>query len=69
MIKRQTLIPLGVVLGVCFVLSGVLKDDDTGVLGVLSYISWFGFLALALFFIGVAVTTIVRSRRRLDGRT
>ncbi len=67
MIKRQTLIPLGVLLVVCFVGSGLLKDENSGVLGVLSYAAWFGFLALAVFFIGVAAVTIVRNRRQLDG--
>ncbi len=67
MIKRQTLIPLGALLAVCFVASGLLKDDNTGALGVLSYLAWFGFLILAVFFIVVAVFTIVRNRRRLDG--
>ncbi|HEY1360576.1 MAG TPA: hypothetical protein VGF21_19905 [Thermoleophilaceae bacterium] len=67
MIKRQTLIPLGALLVVCFVGSGLLKDENSGPLGVLSYMAWFGFLALVLFFIAVAVVTIVRNRRRLDG--
>ena len=67
MIKRQTLIPLGVLLAVCFVGSGALKDENSGVLGALSYAAWFGFLALAVFFIVVAVVTIVRNRRRLHG--
>ncbi len=67
MIKRQTLIPLGALLVVCFVGAGVLKDENSGALGVLSYAAWFGFLALVVFFIAVAVATIVRNRRRLDG--
>ncbi len=67
MINRQTLIPLGALLVVCFVGSGVLKDKSSGALGVLSYAAWFGFLALVVFFIAVAVVTIVRNRRRLDG--
>ncbi len=67
MFKRQTLIPLGALLVVCFVGAGLLKDENSGALGVLSYAAWFGFLALVVFFIAVAVATIVRNRRRLDG--
>jgi hypothetical protein len=67
MIKRQTLIPLGALLVVCFVGAGLLKHENSGALGVLSGAAWFGFLALALFFIVVAVITIVRNRRRLNG--
>jgi hypothetical protein len=63
MIKRQTLIPLGALLIACFVASGLLKDDES----VFAYAAWFGFLALTLFFIAVAVVTIVRNRRRLNG--
>jgi hypothetical protein len=69
MIKRRTLIPLGVLLAVCFVVSGILKDEDSGALGVVSYAAWFGFLGLALFFVVVAVLTIARNRRRLRDRT
>jgi hypothetical protein len=67
MIKRQTLIPLGALLAVCFVGAGLLKHEHSGVLGVLSGVAWFGFLALAIFFIAVAMMTIVRNRRRLNG--
>ena len=67
MIKRQTLIPLGALLVICFVGSGLLKDESSGALGVLSYAAWFGFLVLAVFFIAVAAVTIVRNRRRLNG--
>ncbi len=67
MIKRQTLIPLGALLVVCFVGAGLLKNDNSGALGVLSGIAWFGFLALVVFFIAVAVVTIVRNRRHLNG--
>lgn len=68
MIKRQTLVPLGALLVICFIGSGLLKDEGSGLLGVLSYIAWFGFLLLALFFIGVAVVTITRNRRRLGAQ-
>ncbi len=67
MIKRQTLIPLGALLVVCFIGSGVLKDQNSGVLGVLSYAAWFGFIVLAVFFVAVAAVTIVRNLRRLNG--
>ena len=67
MLKRQTLIPLGALLVVCFVGAGVLKHEKSGALGVLSDAAWLGFLALAAFFIVVAMVTIVRNRRRLNG--
>ena len=67
MIKRQTLIPLGALLAVCFIGSGLLKDQNSGLLGVLSYAAWFGFIILAVFFIAVAAVTIVRNLRRLNG--
>ena len=67
MIKRQTLIPLGALLVVCFIGSGLLKDQNSGPLGVLSYAAWFGFIILAVFFIAVAAVTIVRNLRRLNG--
>jgi hypothetical protein len=65
MIKRKILIPLGALLVVCFIGSGLLKDDNSGALGVLSYAAWFGFLVLVLFFVAVAVMAIVRSLGRL----
>ena len=67
MIKRQTLIPLGVLLGVCFIGAGVLKHKHSGALGVLSNVAWLGFLVLTVFFIAVAVMTILRNRSGLNG--
>ncbi|HEX3561207.1 MAG TPA: hypothetical protein VHU24_00100 [Solirubrobacterales bacterium] len=65
MTKRKTLIPLAALLVAFFIGSGVLKDNNSGVLGVLSYICWFGLIVLVVYFITVAVMTIVRNRRRL----
>jgi hypothetical protein len=56
------LVPAALVL---FAGSGVLKDDDSGVLGVLSYICWFGFMALTL---AVIVLLAVAGVRRALGR-
>lgn len=67
MIKRQTPIPLGALLVVCFVGAGLLKDQNSGALGVLSNAAWLGFLALAVFFVAVSAVTIVRNHRRPDG--
>ena len=66
MFTRRTLLPLGALLVLCFIGSGALKNDHSGVLGVLSNASWLGFLALTLFFVVTAVVTIVNNRRRLS---
>jgi len=49
---------------VLFALSGIFKDDTHGVRWVLGGVGWFGFLLTTLVLVGVAVTFLVRSRRR-----
>ncbi len=61
-VTRQTLILLGGLWLVCFVLSGVFKNGH-GVGAALGTAGWLGFLVLTLLFIVVAVMTIVRNRR------
>jgi hypothetical protein len=51
------LLPLDLVL---FIGSGILKDNDSGVLGVLSYICWFGFGLITLAVIALLAVAGVR---------
>ena len=48
-----------------FVGSGILKDKDSGLLGVLSYICWFGFILLT---VALIVLLAVAGVRRVLGR-
>ncbi len=56
------LLPLDLVL---FVGSGILKDKDSGVLGVLSYICWFGFLLLTVALLVLLAVAGARSLVKL----
>ena len=60
----RILVPLLVLDVVLFVLSGVFKDDTHGARWILGGIGWFGFLLTTLALIVLAVTALVRSRRR-----
>lgn len=53
-------IAVAVVGAIAFIFSGILKDDNSGILGVLGQISWLAFLLAVLVLTWLGVTAFVR---------
>ena len=65
MTSHRMLLPLAVLLVVCFVLANVFHGSDPGARGVVADISFFGFLLLTLYFLVAGALTLVRRMRRI----
>lgn len=68
-VTRNTLIALAAITAAFFVASGVLGNHNHGLLGVISDITWGGFLLSALLLIVLGGATLARRRRRPDSTT
>jgi hypothetical protein len=67
MINRNTIVGVGIATLIFMIGSIVLRDYNSGFLGVISGICWGGFLLSVLALIVLSVTVLVRAARR--GRT
>ena len=65
----KTMIATAVLGAVLLAASYPFRNDEHGVRWVLGGIGWFGFLLTTLLLIVVAVTALVRSRRRAGAAT
>jgi MYXO-CTERM domain-containing protein len=63
LVRRSVVVPLAVLMVAGFVLSNVFHSDDPGARGPIADVSFFTFVLLALFLIGLGAAALVRRRR------
>ncbi len=64
MTSRRLMLPLGILLAVCFVLANVFHSSDPGARGIVADISFVGFVLLTLYFVVAGALALVWRMRR-----